>query len=103
MSDTESRPVECPQCRKPMRSGMVKTAMWFDDRLYVIEDIPAQICDSCVEQFYDEDVTDVLRRLTDDGFPSAEVISELTVPVLSLKARLSALASAGVQAIPDRA
>ncbi len=94
MSDTEARPVPCPQCQKPTRSGIVKTAMWFDDRLYVVEDIPARICDSCIEQFYDEDVTDVIRRLTEDGFPSAEVVTELTVPVISLKARLAALESA---------
>lgn len=94
MSDTEARPVPCPQCLKPTRPGTVKTAMWFDDRLYVIEDVPARICDSCIEQFYDEEVTDVIRRLTEDGFPSAEVTAELNVPVISLKARLAAIESA---------
>jgi len=72
-----------------MRAGIVKTAMWYDERLYVIEDVTAQICDKCVEQFYDEETTDALRRLTEEGFPFAEAKGEITVPVFSLHERLS--------------
>ena len=72
-----------------MRAGIVKTAMWYDERLYVIEDVTAQICDKCVEQFYDEETTDALRRLTEEGFPFAEAKGEIRVPVFSLHERLS--------------
>lgn len=82
-------PVECPQCGKDMRAGIVKTAMWYDEKLFVVEDVAAQICDRCMEQFYDEESTDALRRLTEDGFPFAEARGEITVPVFSLKGRLN--------------
>jgi len=81
--------VECPHCGEGMRAGIVKTAMWYDERLFVVENVSAQICDKCMEQFYDEETTDALRRLTEDGFPFAEAKGEITVPVFSLKGRPS--------------
>jgi YgiT-type zinc finger domain-containing protein len=81
-------PVPCPRCGRAMRAATVKTAIWQDERLFVVEDIPARVCDSCVEQFYDDDVTDALRRLAEDQFPPAEVRREVLVPVFSLEGRI---------------
>ncbi len=77
-------PAPCPQCQQLMRPSMVKTAIWRGECLYVVEDIPAQVCDACLEQFYDDEVTDALRRLTEDGFPAARAKREILVPVFSL-------------------
>jgi YgiT-type zinc finger domain-containing protein len=71
-----------------MRPGLTKTVIWVEERLYVVEDIPAQVCDECVEQFYDDETTDALRRMTEDRFPADEVKREIVVPVLSLEKRL---------------
>jgi YgiT-type zinc finger domain-containing protein len=87
MSETFSPSVECPHCGKAMRADLVKTTIWKGDRLFVVEDIPAQVCDACVEQYYDEETTDVLRRLTEDGFPAVEAKGEILVPVFTLKGR----------------
>jgi YgiT-type zinc finger domain-containing protein len=87
--ETAAEPVTCPKCDRPMRSGVVKTAVWALDRVFIVEDIPAQVCDSCVEQFYDEETTGALRRLTEQGFPLAEARREITVPVFSLSGLLS--------------
>ena len=80
--------VSCPRCDQAMRPAMVKTAIWRDDRLFVVEDIPAQVCDSCMEQFYDNDTTETLRRLTEDGFSSIQPEREALVPIFSLKGRI---------------
>ena len=71
-----------------MRSDTVKTAIWMHERLVVVEDIPAQVCDACMEQFYDDDTTDALRRLTEEGFASATPKRELVVPIFSLEGRV---------------
>ena len=71
-----------------MNPEMVKTAIWRDDRLYVVEDIPAHVCGGCMEQFYDESTTEALRRLTEDGFTSAEPTREIVVPIFSLEGRI---------------
>lgn len=71
-----------------MREETVKTAIWREERLFVVEDIPAQVCGSCMEQFYDDETTDVLRRLTEEGFSSVEPQREIVVPIFSLEGRI---------------
>ena len=80
--------VPCPRCGELMHPATVKTAVWRDDRVFIVEDIPAQVCDPCMEQFYDEDTTDALRRLTEDGFSSIEPKKEIVVPIFSLEGRI---------------
>jgi len=71
-----------------MRADTVRTAIWMQERLVVVEDIPAHVCDACMEQFYDDDTTDALRRLTEEGFASATPKRELLVPIFSLEGRI---------------
>jgi YgiT-type zinc finger domain-containing protein len=88
MDETNAPPVPCPRCSQPMRPATVKTAIWRDDRVFLVEDIPARVCDSCMEQFYDEETSDALRRLTEEGFSSVEPNREILVPVFSLEGRI---------------
>ena len=87
-NETGRLPVLCPRCGGIMHSATVKTAIWRDDRLFVVEDIPAEVCDSCMEQFYDEETTDALRRLTEEGFSSLQPKKEVVVPIFSLEGRI---------------
>ena len=66
----------------------MRTAIWKEERLLVVEDIPALICDACFEQYYDDDVADALRRLTNDELEAAVPKRHETVPVYSLEGRL---------------
>lgn len=77
-------PSLCPRCEQRMRFSLVKSAVWQGDRLFVVEDIPAYVCDTCLEQFYDEMTTDSIRRLTEEGFPAARAKREILVPIFSL-------------------
>ncbi|WP_455388591.1 YgiT-type zinc finger protein [Petrachloros mirabilis] len=88
MSDMPPQLVPCPRCDQPMRSATVKTVIWQGDQLFVVEDIPAQVCGTCLEQYYDDSVTDALRRLTEDRFPAAEIKREVLVPFFSLVGRI---------------
>ena len=78
----------CPRCGQIMRQATVKTAVWRAERVFLVEDIPAQVCDACMEQFYDEETTDTLRRLTESGFSSLEPKREILVPVFSLDGQI---------------
>jgi hypothetical protein len=60
--------------------------MWRDDRLVVVEDVPARICEACQEQYYDEETSAGILRLVNAGFPQHEAVREITVPVFSLDA-----------------
>ena len=80
--------VSCPRCGGPTRVDMVRSDIWDGDRLTVVEDIPAHVCDSCLEQFYSEPVTDAVRRLVQEGLDSARPKREMVVPVYSLTGRV---------------
>ena len=71
-----------------MRPALVRTAIWHKDRLSVVEDIPAYLCDTCVEQYYDPEATEILRKLTGDGFTGVAAHREILVPVYSLAGQL---------------
>jgi YgiT-type zinc finger domain-containing protein len=93
----EPPPLVCPRCQQVTEAATVRTAIWRDDvTLAVVEDIPARVCRECVEQYYDEDVSDALRVLAERGFPPSEAKRELVVPVFSLEGRIRRRA-----ALPD--
>lgn len=85
---SESPDTLCPECRVPMASTTVRTAIWQGERVAVVEDIPALVCSSCREQYYDDDVSDALRKLSEKGFPEEEAEETIQVPVFSLEGRI---------------
>lgn len=83
MLEYDVTPGRCPTCNRPLRSDVVKTAMWRNERLVVVEDVPAQVCDNCMEQFYEEEVSDRLRDLIEGGSGAHAAVREILVPVFS--------------------
>lgn len=78
----------CSQCGHPgMRTDLVRSAFWHDDRLVVIKDIPALVCENCREQYYDDATVVLIDLLRGEGFPVEQANEELCVPVFSLKGR----------------
>ena len=71
-----------------LNADSVRTAIWQADRLSIVEDVPALVCGSCREQFYDDDVSEALRRLGEDGFPASEAVRTMDVNVFSLQGRI---------------
>ena len=66
----------------------MRTAIWQGERVAIVEDIPAHVCEACSEQCYDGPVSDALRRLAEDGFPPRAAKAQITVPVFSLQGRV---------------
>jgi YgiT-type zinc finger domain-containing protein len=91
MSEATGAPRErCPRCGGALSATTVRTTIWQGDRVAIVEDIPAQVCDGCLEQFYDDTVSEALRRLAEEGFPAAKASREIAVPVFSLAGRIAA-------------
>ena len=70
-----------------MREDKVKTVMWHQEQMLLVEDIPAMVCDNCGEQYYDDEITEGLLRLTEQNFPWAEKTREIVVPVYTITRR----------------
>ncbi|HMK69475.1 MAG TPA: YgiT-type zinc finger protein [Xanthobacteraceae bacterium] len=74
----------CTHCQSPtLKVARVRSAFWHDDRLVVIEDVPALVCEACGEQYYDDNTVVALDLLRGDGFPAERAVKELRVPVFS--------------------
>lgn len=102
MTETTSQPVPC-KCGYMLRAGEAKTVLWVQDQMILVENIPAMICDGCGEQYYDDEITEGLLRLTEQTFPWAEKVRDITVPVYTIKRRERAPESEQVWPVLDTA
>jgi YgiT-type zinc finger domain-containing protein len=79
----------CSNCGSAnLRTKRTRSAFWHDDRLVVVEDVPAIVCDNCHEQFYDDNTVVILDLLRGEGYPPEKARRELRVPVFSFDDRL---------------
>jgi YgiT-type zinc finger domain-containing protein len=87
---SEDNGIRCAHCNSTeVRSTHVRSAFWHDDRLVVVEDVPALVCGACHDQFYDDATIVVLDLMRGDGFPAEKAHRELRVPVFSFRDRLA--------------
>lgn len=74
----------CSSCGSTeVSAARVRSAFWEGERLVVVEDIPALVCGSCAERFYDDATVIELDQLRGAGFPPEKARGELRVPVFS--------------------
>lgn len=79
----------CGACRTGhLHPDVVRSAFWHRDRLVVVDDIPALVCDSCDEQLLDDRTAVALDLLRGSGFPSEKAKGELQALVFSLNASM---------------
>ena len=84
MDTNQQLSAPCPACESTdTRHGRVRSAFWHDDRLVVIEDVPALVCNVCGEQFYDNAAVLMIDRIRGNGFRPEDAVRELRVPVFS--------------------
>jgi YgiT-type zinc finger domain-containing protein len=84
MNTAEQLSAACPVCESAdTRLARVRSAFWHNDRLVVIEDVPALVCNTCGEQFYDDAAVLMIDRMRRNGFPPEDAVRELRVPVFA--------------------
>ncbi len=89
----------CPACDSTnTRHACVRSAFWHNDRLVVIEDVPALVCNTCGEQFYDDATVHMIDRMRANNFPPEDAFRELHVPVFSYSNAASAEMSSEMSA-----
>jgi len=91
MDSGQQPQVICSNCGSAnVSASHVRSAFWQDDRLVVVEGIPALVCGACAEQFYDDSTVVGLDLLRGEGFPAEKARAELRVPVFSFGDRAAA-------------
>lgn len=75
----------CQYCGKATYEDVVSLAVWFEQRLVVLSDVPVRVCGSCYEQYYDDSVAFYMDKLQGLHFPADMAKKTLEVPVYSLE------------------
>lgn len=74
--------VRCPSCGGgPVAQERVNTALWRGDALAVVRDVPAAICRSCHDQFFDDETVTRLDLMRAGDFGAQSAVARLDVPV----------------------
>jgi YgiT-type zinc finger domain-containing protein len=75
----------CKRCgSSSLQEVNTRSAFWDNDRLVVIENVPALVCTSCHEQHYDDETVIRIDLLRGAGFPVEAAVRHIAVPVFSL-------------------
>lgn len=75
----------CANCGgAELRPVRVRSAFWHDDRLVVVDGIPALVCVSCKEQYFDDATVVRLDLLRGAGFPESAATGELRAAIFEL-------------------
>ncbi len=72
----------CEFCGEQTVKKKVKKQHWLDGRLYVVENVEAEVCTECGERYYYAQTLDVIDRFLKSEH---EVIDRMDVEVVSLK------------------
>jgi len=76
--------LRCKYCESETVEELVKSAFWVDGQLIAIENIPAQTCQECKAQFYDDETAETIARLDKLKAVPDGARREATVSVFSL-------------------
>ncbi|OBY27112.1 type II toxin-antitoxin system MqsA family antitoxin [Leisingera sp. JC1] len=73
----------CGRCgQNQLERQHVKTAVWREAELMVVENIPALVCPACGEEFIGSETAAELQRMCQNGESTAGLVSRLIVPVI---------------------
>jgi len=72
----------CKYCGYSTREDVIKAAFWMNDGLIIVEDVLAQVCEGCAEQFLDEETTQQIQKLLKN--PTEEPRRQIWVSVYDL-------------------
>jgi YgiT-type zinc finger domain-containing protein len=73
--------VICEFCSRETVERKVRRMHWYNKHLYIVENVPAQVCKTCGERFYHAQVLDEIDRLRDSDH---EVMEKIEVEVVAL-------------------
>lgn len=72
----------CFQCKGHMEEKTIILEQRWKGKLFIIEDVPAEVCTQCKEVYLSAPVLEKIDKLLEAGEP---VEREITVPVMKFK------------------
>ncbi|ESQ16670.1 MAG: YgiT-type zinc finger protein [Thiohalocapsa sp. PB-PSB1] len=78
--------MQCEFCGGETRSKKVKRSHWFQQQLYIVEDVEAEVCTECGERYFHATTLDNLDALLKRQHP---VRARLNVEVVNMAQALA--------------
>jgi YgiT-type zinc finger domain-containing protein len=63
----------CLYCKGKLESKMVDRVQQYQGRWYLIENVPAMVCEQCGETYYAPDAHDLVLRLVQSNQPPTRI------------------------------
>nr|WP_249139087.1 type II toxin-antitoxin system MqsA family antitoxin [Actibacterium sp. MT2.3-13A] len=77
----------CTSCSGgTLAAETVKAAFWEGERLVVVDGIPALVCRTCGEKYYEDETAMRLDLMRGAGFAPEKAVQSMTVPVFRFDA-----------------
>lgn len=74
----------CEFCEGQTVKRKVRKIHWFEHRLYIIDDVEAEVCQECGERYYHATTLDAIDQLLESGEPVVK--EQLRVEVIGMPA-----------------
>lgn len=73
----------CPYCGRSTHQDIGRLTLSINDELVIIEDVPARVCNGCMEQFFGEEILGRVERMRGNGLAANQPRKRVEVPVYS--------------------
>ena len=67
--------MKCEFCNSETVTRPVKKQHWFKGRLYIIENVEAEVCPECGERYFHATTLDRIDRMIAEDHPVKEILS----------------------------
>ena len=74
----------CEFCGGETVSKKGRKIHWFQHKLYIIDDVEAEVCQECGERYYHATTLDAIDQLLESGYPVVK--EQLQVQVIGMPA-----------------
>ena len=81
-AEEETAKMTCEFCNSQTHRKKVRKQHWYQGKLYIVENVDAEVCDECGERYFHATTLDAIDRLIAGDHTVKEVLS---VEVLSAK------------------
>lgn len=71
---------KCSVCRTKTLSKTITYTQWYKGKLIAVENVPAEVCSNCGEEYFSPDVADKVQNVIE----SHNILRKMSVPVYHL-------------------
>ena len=65
----------CENCDSETTTRLVKKQHWFQGKLYIVENVEAEVCPECGERYFHATTLDAIDEMISGDHPVKEVLS----------------------------